>query len=306
MYFRRINSLYFVFCFLALAVSNGFCKSQDFGKVWINTVKAAKNVYMLTGSGGNIGICTGDDGVFLVDDQFAPLTKKVKAAIGKISDKDIRFLINTHWHFDHVGGNENIGKAGTVIIAHENVRKRMTTEQFIEFFQKTIPAYPRAALPVITFTRDISFHVNEEEIQVFHVNNAHTDGDAIVYFRNANVIHTGDIYFAGIYPFIDTGSHGSINGVIDAAKHILSMINADTKVIPGHGPLSNKAELSAYVDMLATLRDKINKYVSEGKSLQEVQAAKPTREYDEKWGRGFLNPDQFTRIVYEDLSRSRK
>lgn len=306
MYYGRISKLYFAFCILFFTVSTALGQDQEFDKVQIKIVKAADNVHMLMGSGGNIGVCTGDDGVFLVDDQFAPLTEKIKAAIGKISNKDICFLINTHWHFDHVGGNENMGEAGAVIIAHENARNRMSTDQFIDFFQKQIPASPKIALPIITFTQDLTFHLNENEIHVFHVKNAHTDGDAIVYFKNSNVIHTGDIYFAGLYPFIDTGSHGSVNGVIDAAKYVLSIINDDTKVIPGHGHLSNKAELGGYVDMLISLRDKVNNHISEGKTLKEIQAAKPTQEFDEKWGHGFLSPDQFVQILYNDLSRNKK
>ncbi|MFQ5965209.1 MAG: MBL fold metallo-hydrolase [Candidatus Scalinduaceae bacterium] len=304
MYYGRIVISYFVL--LLLTVSVVFGQDQDFDKVQIKIVKAAGNVHMLLGSGGNIGVCTGDDDVFLVDDQFAPLTEKIKAAIGEISDKDIRFVINTHWHFDHVGGNENMGEMGSVIVAHENVRNRMSTDQFIEFFQKKIPASSKIALPIITFTRDIKFHLNEEEIHVFHVNNAHTDGDAIVYFRNSNVIHTGDVYFAGIYPFIDTSSHGSVSGVINAAKNVLSIINDDTKVIPGHGPLSNKAELTGYIDMLISLRDKVSKHISEGKTLKEIQASKPTQGFDEKWGHGFLTPDQFVQILYKDLYRYQK
>lgn len=306
MNYARINISYFLLCILLFSVKVAFGQDQEFDKVQIETVKVAENVHMLLGSGGNIGVCTGDDGVFLVDDQFAPLTEKIKAAIGKISNKDVRFVINTHWHFDHVGGNENMGETGAVIIAHENVRNRMSTDQFIDFFQKQIPASPKIALPIITFTQDITFHLNKDEIHVFHVKNAHTDGDAIVYFRNSNVIHTGDIYFAGLYPFIDTGSHGSVNGTIDAARYVLSIINDDTKVIPGHGHLSNKAELSGYVDMLINLRNKISKHISEGKTLKEIQAAKPTQEHDDKWGHGFLSPDQFVRILYIDLSRNKK
>jgi len=287
-----------------LSVSSAI--GQDYDKVQIKTVKTSGNVYMLMGSGGNLGVLVGDDGVFLVDDQFAPLTKKIKDAIGKISDKEIRFLINTHWHFDHVGGNENLGETGSVIIAHENVRKRMSTDQFIEFFQKKVPASPKVALPIITFTQDLMFHLNGEDIHVFHVNNAHTDGDSIVYFRNSNVIHTGDIYFAGIYPFIDTSSHGSVNGVIDAAQHILSIIDDNTKVIPGHGSLSNKAELSAYVDMLISMRAKITKQISDGKTLEEIQKTKPAQKFDEKWGHGMLTSDKFVQILYTDLSVNRK
>lgn len=302
---RKIIS-YGVLYLLLFTVSSAFGQDKDFDKVQIKTVKLSENVYMLLGSGGNIGVYAGEDGVFLVDDQFAPLTKKIKAAIGKISDKKIRFVINTHWHFDHVGGNENLGEMGSVILAHENVRKRMSTDQFIEFFQKKIPASPKVALPIITFTKDLMFHLNGENIHVFHVNNAHTDGDAIVYFRNSNVIHTGDIYFAGLYPFIDTSAHGSVNGVIDAAQYVLSIINDDTKVIPGHGPLSNKAELRAYVDMLISVRAKISKQISDGKTIEEIQRTKPTQAFDKKWGHGMLTPDQFVQILYKDLSMNQK
>jgi glyoxylase-like metal-dependent hydrolase (beta-lactamase superfamily II) len=182
----------------------------------------------------------------------------------------------------------------------------MSTDQFIEFFQKKIPASPKVALPIITFTKDLMFHLNGENIHVFHVNNAHTDGDAIVYFRNSNVIHTGDIYFAGLYPFIDTSAHGSVNGVIDAAQYVLSIINDDTKVIPGHGPLSNKAELRAYVDMLISVRAKISKQISDGKTIEEIQRTKPTQAFDKKWGHGMLTPDQFVQILYKDLSMNQK
>lgn len=306
MNYRRKIISYVVLYLLLFTVSSAFCQDKDFDKVQIKTVKLSENVYMLLGSGGNIGVYAGEDGVFLVDDQFAPLTKKIKAAIGKISDKKIRFVINTHWHFDHVGGNENLGEMGSVIIAHENVRKRMSTDQFIEFFQKKIPASPKVALPIITFTKDLMFHLNGENIHVFHVNNAHTDGDAIVYFRNSNVIHTGDIYFAGLYPFIDTSAHGSVNGVIDAAQYVLSIINDDTKVIPGHGPLSNKAELRAYVDMLISVRAKISKQISDGKTIEEIQRTKPTQAFDKKWGHGMLTPDQFVQILYKNLSMNQK
>ena len=258
---------------------------------------------MLQGAGGNIGVCVGDDGVFIIDDQFAPLTAKIKFAIAKLSSKKVRFVINTHWHCDHVGGNENMGEAGAVIVAHQNVRKRMSTDQFMEFFNKKVPSAPKSALPVITFTQDLTFHLNDEETRIFHVKEAHTDGDAVVFFEKSNVIHTGDIYFSGMYPFIDKSSHGSVDGVIKAARHILDIINDDTKVIPGHGPLSNKAELAVYVEMLVSLRAKMSAYISKGKTLEEIKAIGPSKDFDPKWGGGFLSPDKFTQILYEDLSK---
>ena len=298
--FRRI---FFILLFMASTAS---AQDWDFDKVKIETIKAAGCAHMLKGAGGNIGVCAGDDGVFLIDDQFAPLTEKIRAAIAKISDKNIRFLINTHWHFDHVGGNESIGESGAVIVAHENVRNRMSSDQFIGFFQKNVPAAPESALPIITFSRDLTFHLNGEEIHVFHVKNAHTDGDAIVYFKNANVIHTGDIYFEGIYPFIDTSSRGTVDGVIKAVERILDIIDDDTKVIPGHGPMSNKAGLADYLYMLVNLKEAVVKQIQKGKTIEEIQSSQAAREFDEKLGHGFLTSDQFLAILYEDLEKKAK
>ncbi len=279
-------------------------KAEGLDKVEIVTQQVTENIYMLQGQGGNLGVSVGDDGVFLVDDQFAPLTEKIKAAISKISSQDIRFVINTHYHFDHVGGNENLGTAGAAIVAHKNVRQRMSTEQLITFFNKTIPPYPQKALPVITFSEDINFHLNDEDIHVVHVKDAHTDGDAVVFFRKANVVHTGDIYFAGIYPFIDTSSSGSIKGVIAAVHSVLKIINDQTRVIPGHGPLSNKKELARYVKMLETLESRVSSSIAQGKSLEEIQQMQPSKEFDQEWGDGFLPPHKFVQILFEDLSKN--
>ncbi|MBW1852266.1 MAG: MBL fold metallo-hydrolase [Deltaproteobacteria bacterium] len=300
--YRITVFLFFIFSFVFNS-SAVYC--QDFEKVEITAEKVAGNVFMLQGKGGNIGACVGDDAVFLVDDQFAPLTEKIKFAISKISNKKIRFVINTHWHYDHVGGNENLGDAGAAIVAHENVRYRMSTDQVIAFFNAEVPASPKAALPIITFSRDIRFYLNGEEIHIFHEKNAHTDGDAVVFFKKSNVIHTGDIYFSGIYPFIDLSSHGSIDGIISAAKHILSIINENTKIIPGHGPMSNKSEFTVYIEMLETLRNRVREHISNGKTLKEIHGLRPSKEFDAVWGDGFLTPDKFVQILYEDLSRSK-
>ncbi len=299
---QMMCKLIVVLCVVSMA-SVGYAQQRDFDKVRIETIPIHDGIAMLVGSGGNLGVSAGADGVFLIDDQFAPLTEKIKAAIAEISDKPVRFVINTHWHSDHVGGNENFGEAGAVIVAHENVRKRMSVEQVMKVFNTTIPASPKVALPVITFTRDVTFHLNGDDMHVFHVNNAHTDGDAVVQFRKANVIHTGDLYFAGIYPFIDSESGGSINGVIDAVTNLLPLLDENTKIIPGHGPLSNKAELTTYLEILTTVRDRISQLIQEGKTQEEVVAAKPTADLDETWGKGFLSPEQFVGLVYLDLSR---
>jgi glyoxylase-like metal-dependent hydrolase (beta-lactamase superfamily II) len=276
--------------------------AQEFDKVEIKTHKLTDSIYMLEGAGGNIGVCIGQDGVFLIDDQYAPLTEKIKAAIAELTDKPVKFLINTHWHGDHVGGNEKLGEAGAVIVAHENVRKRMSTEQVMKIFNRTIPPSPKAALPVITFTRDLKFYFNGEEIEVTHAAHAHTDGDAIIYFKNSNVVHTGDVYFNGMYPFIDAGSHGSINGVVDATIQLHTIINKDTKIIPGHGPLSDADAFQKYSTMLMTIRDRVKEHIAAGRSLEEMLAMRPSKDYDEMWGKGFMTPDQFLSIAYQTLA----
>jgi len=267
-------------------------------KIKITTINVNNGVYMLMGQGGNIGLSVGKDGVFMIDDQFAPLSAKIKAAISKISKKPLKFVINTHWHFDHTGGNENFGKDGAIIVSHNNVRKRMSKEGFIKAFNKTIPASPKVALPIITFNDEINFYFNNEEIEVLHQENAHTDGDSIIFFKSSNVVHTGDIYFNGFYPFIDSSSEGSMNGIITSVNYILSRINDETKIIPGHGKLSNKKELISYRDTLIILRDRMQALIKEGKSIEEIIAMKPNADLDETWGKGFLNPETFLKILY--------
>ncbi len=271
--------------------------------VQIQATAVSGGVYMLTGRGGNLGLSVGDDGAFLIDDQFAPLTDKIVAAIAGITDKPIKFVVNTHWHRDHTGGNENMGKAGAIIVAHENVRNRMSVDQFTEVFNDTTPASPPGALPVITFTDAVNFHWNGQDILVFHIAPAHTDGDAIIHFKKANVVHMGDTYFNGMYPYIDTSAGGSVDGLIAGVNQVLAIINDDTKIIPGHGPLSNKSELREYRRVLETLRDRIAKLVAEGKSKEEVIAAKPTEDHDAKWGGGFMRPDVWVGILYTSLSK---
>jgi len=264
----------------------------------------AGKIYMLEGQGGNLGVSIGEDGVFLIDDQYAPLTEKIVAAIAKLSDKPIRFVLNTHWHGDHTGGNENLGKAGTLIVAHDNVRVRMSSEQFIAAFNSKTPPSPKDALPVVTFNDAVTFHFNGDEIHAFHVAPAHTDGDSIVHFRKADVLHMGDVFFNTIYPFIDTGAGGSIDGMIAAVERTLPLIDEKAKLIPGHGPVGDKASLTAYLEMLRGVRDAIAPLVAAGKSVEEVVAAKPTAPFDEKWGQGFLNADVFTKIVYEGFANN--
>src|SRR5207302_3005917 len=248
---------------------------QNFDTIQITTVKAGEGVYMLMGSGGNIGVSAGPDGVILVDDQFAPLSDKIKAAVARLGGP-IRFLLNTHWHGDHTGGNENFAKTGVVIVAHENVRHRLSVEQFIAAFNQHVPASPAGAWPIVTFTDAVNFYLNGDSINAFHVPPAHTDGDVIIRFRRANVIHMGDTFFNGRYPLIDLSSGGSVEGMIGAADRILGLVDANTKIIPGHGPLGDRTALQAYRTMLVTVRDRIKRAVTAGHTLEQVQDAKPT------------------------------
>jgi glyoxylase-like metal-dependent hydrolase (beta-lactamase superfamily II) len=298
--------LYVVPLFVVIFLLAGsYSEGQDFSSVRVETTKVSANVYMLTGAGGNIGISAGKDCVFMIDASYAPLTGKIKSAIGTFSSKPIRFVMTTHWHQDHTSGNENLAREGTIMVAHENVRKRLGSEQFMEFFNRKIPAIPESALPIITFSRDISFHLNEDDILFFHVAPSHTDGDAIIHFRRSGVIHTGDLYFNGLYPFIDLSAGGSVDGVITAIKQIIDLCDSNTKVIPGHGPLSDKAGLEAYLKMLVVIRDKIDSEIKTGKTLDEVIASKPTRDFDPTWGKGLLKPEQFVKIVYGSLLMKR-
>jgi len=288
-----------------LLLAGSYSEGQDFSSVRVAATKVSGNVYMLTGAGGNIGISAGKDCVFMIDASYASLTGKIKTAIGTFSSEPIRFVVTTHWHQDHTSGNDNLAREGAMMVAHENVRKRLGSEQFMEFFNAKVPAMPESALPVITFSRDISFHLNEDDILIFHVAPAHTDGDAIVHFRRSGVIHTGDLYFNGLYPFIDLSAGGSVDGVIAAIKQSIDLCDSNTKVIPGHGPLSDKAGLEAYLKMLVVIRDKIDSEIKAGKTLDEVIAIKPTRDFDPIWGKGFLKPEQFVKIVYGSLLMKR-
>lgn len=295
-----------VFVFILLFGGTGaHCATQDFTDVQIQTVKVTENIFMLAGGGGNIGISVGKDGVFMIDASYAPLADKIKAAIAAVSDKPIRFLIITHWHQDHTGGNHSIAGTGAVLVAHENVRKRLSAEQFIEFLKKTIPPAPESALPIITFKRDMTFHLNGDEIYIFHIDRVHTDGDAIVQFKKSNVIHMGDMYFNGMYPFIDVAAAGSINGMIKAVQRLLTLCNGNTQIIPGHGPLSDRAGLEKYLKMMVYVRDRIAREIKAGNTLDQVIASRPTRDFDPVWGKGFLKPEQFVAIVYDSLMKEK-
>ena len=275
--------------------------AQDFSQVQIKTTPLRENTYLLTGAGGNMVASTGPDGTFLVDDQYAPLSARISEALGKIGRLPVRFIINTHWHFDHTGGNEAFGQSGSVILAHDNVRQRMSTEQFIAAFDRKIPASPQGALPVITFTQGVTLHLNGDTIEVVHVANAHTDGDALVRFRKANVLHMGDTMFNGGYPFIDLSSGGSIDGLLAAHARALELADGQTIIIPGHGAQTDRATLVAYRGMLQQARDRIAALKAQGKTRDEVVAAAPTAEWDATFGTGFIKPAQFIGFVYDSV-----
>lgn len=307
MHFKGLSYFAFSGCAALAALPAAAARAQqpDVSKAPVGLIRLTEGVLMLIGAGGNIGVSIGEDGIFLVDDQYAPLTPKILAVLDSIDKRSVRFVLNTHWHGDHTGGNENMGKAGALIVAHDNVRKRMSVEQFIKAFGDTVPPSPKGGLPVVTFTEAVTFHLNDDEIHAFHVDPAHTDGDAVVWFRKSNVIHMGDLYFNGLYPFIDLSSGGSVQGMITAVDRVSAMINDNTRVIPGHGPLSNRAELKAYAEMLTGIRDRVRKSIVAKKTLQQTLAAKPSEQWDEKWGKGFMKPDNFVETVYESLVAER-
>ena len=275
--------------------------AQDFSKVEIDTTPLRGGTYMLTGAGGNMVASTGEDGTFLIDDQYAPLNQKISQALGQIGPLPLRFVINTHWHGDHTGGNEAFGNAGAVIIAHANVRKRMSSEQFIAALGSKVAASPKAALPVVTFTRDIALHLNGNRVDVVHVAAAHTDGDALVKFDSANVLHMGDTWFNGGYPFIDVSSGGSIDGLLGALDRGLELSDGQTQIVPGHGKLGDRAALHAYRDMLQVARERIAALKAAGAARDAVIAGKPTAEWDEAFGKGFIKAPQFIGFVYDSL-----
>jgi len=271
----------------------------NYDTVQVRTTPLARGVYMLQGAGGNIGLSVGDDAAFVVDDQFAPLTPKILAAIAAVTNKPVRFVVNTHWHFDHTGGNENLGKTGAVIIAHENVRKRMSTEQFIQALNRREPAAPKGALPIVTFTEAVTFHINGDSLIATKMPPAHTDGDAVVHFVKANVVHMGDVFHNAGLPFVDRSSGGSINGVISTADMVLGIANAETKIIPGHGPLADRARLKAWRDALFASRDRVRAEIAAGKTVDQVLAANITAAYAKDWPGGH---ERFVRTLYEELS----
>ena len=292
---------------LLAAACSPAAAQQNLDKVEIKVERVAPGVAVLFGAGGNIGVSHGADGNVLIDDQFAPLVPKIAAAVRSLDPDPIAFLINTHWHFDHTGGNEALGKAGTVIVAQDNVRRRLAVDTVSPRFG-TIKAVGKTGLPVITFTRDISFHLNGDRLQVVHVPHAHTDGDSLVYWTGANVLHMGDVFFhRASFPFIDRESGGSIDGVIAAVRRGLALVRPGGKVIPGHGPVATRAELQAYHDMLVDIRARVAAQLRLGRSKAAVIASRPAAAYAGRVASdGFIKPDDFVGGIYDELRSARR
>ena len=276
--------------------------AQDFSKVELQTTALADNLYVIAGGGGNVAVSVGEDGVLLVDDSYTELKDKLDSAVKAITKAPIRMVINTHWHFDHVGGNQALATAGAIIVAHDSVRKRMSEDQHLAGIDRHIPASPVKALPLITFADGLTLHWNGDEVRVMHLPPAHTDGDSMVYFASANVLHVGDVWFNGMYPFIDINAGGSLAGIVAAGDRALAQANEQTKIIPGHGAVSNSAELKRYRDVLATIDERVRTLAASGKSREEIIAAKPSQQFDEQWS-GSWRPDTWIGIVYDGMSK---
>lgn len=286
-----------VFIFITFVTVNFYAQTQE---VKITVTKVTENVYMIVGQGGNIGLFVGEDGVFMIDDQFAPLTPKVLAAIKTVTNKPVNYLINTHWHGDHTGGNLNMAKEGAIIVSHENVRKRMSMEQVVRGQKRK--GSPAKALPVITFTEDLMYYFNGDEVLISHIHDSHTDGDALIYFTKNNVLHMGDAYFEGKFPYIDTNSGGTIDGYIGGIQKAIMLSDDATKIIPGHGNISNKAALKPYLTMLKTLRSRVQVEINKGKSLKEVVANKKITAVYQSFS-GWITEERIKTAIYTSLKK---
>lgn len=287
----------FFLTFLLLATP--LLAQQDFSKTEIKVQKVAGTVYMLTGSGGNIGISAGEDGIVIIDDEFAPLAPKIKEALKGISDKPIRFILNTHYHGDHTGGNEVFGKDAP-IIAHDNVRKRLASGSTAR--GRSTPPAPKVALPIITFNDRSTLHLNGEEIRAIHMPHGHTDGDSVIEFPNSKVVHMGDDFFNGNYPFVDVENGGSVKGLIANVDAVVARIGDDYKVIPGHGALSDRAGLRAFGDMLKGTWNVVEEGVKTGKTLDQLKKEDVLKPW-ESWGKGFIKPDAWLELLFNEVTK---
>lgn len=289
-----INYKLAILFFLSSLIHLPICKAEY--KITVTSI--SKNIYMLSGIGGNIGVLTGEDGTFIIDDKFAPMTDTVLKSIISIGGDSPKFIINTHYHDDHTGGNENMGKKGSIIIAQYNVRKRLISGAYSETFKHKTPPYPTVALPLITYSNKLQFHINGETIDIIHTPSAHTDGDSFIHFKDSNVIHTGDLLFNGYYPNIDASAGGSMRGIIKAIDQIIAIADENSKIIPGHGPLADKKDLLVYRDMLSITYRKLLKLKNSGVSAEDAIKQKPLEQFDTEWSDGVFSTDRWIKIIY--------
>jgi len=282
---KRCSKLLSVLSFFALFLAHSAQAQRDFSSVEVTAHHVSGTYYYLAGAGGNIGVSVGEDGVIMIDDQFAPLTDKILAAIRGLSDGEIRFVINTHVHPDHTGGNENLGKMGLIILARDEVRVRLSA------------SLPEVALPVLTFSDTMTLHMNGEEVYIFKVPPAHTDGDTYIYFKDSDVIHAGDVFRTTAFPYIDRENGGTLQGTIDGLGLLVGASGPNTKIVPGHGEVSTRADVMAFRDMTIELSDQIAEMMERGMSYDQIAAANPTRAYNDRYG----DPERFLRAVYAEL-----
>ena len=291
----KLRFVFLLGWFLSLMISGQSLAQED---VKITAKALNGGVIMLMGKGGNIGVFSGDDGTFMIDDQFAPLTSKILAAIKSAGGEAPRFIINTHFHGDHTGGNENLGKRGALIVSHENVRERLAADSIIKAFGMRMKASPGVALPVVTFSKDVSFHINGDTLRAIHSPFAHTDGDSFIQFEKANVIHAGDLFFNGFYPFIDADHGGTLKGMIAGADRMLALADSNTQIIPGHGPLANKIQLEKYRNMMQTAYKRLRALKDQGKTAKEAVAANPLADLEPVWGKGIFSGEKWIHVIY--------
>jgi cyclase len=291
----------FIFALLVISLFETGGYAQDFSKVEIKATKVSGNVYMLEGSGGNIGVSVGQDGILIVDDQFAPLAEKIKAALKTLGEGKLKFVLNTHYHGDHTGGNVVFGPDAP-IIAQTNVRKRLSEEQKSRFFNRTTPPSPKEALPVITFDQAVSVFFNGEEIKVIHFPHGHTDGDSVIFFTGSNVVHMGDDFFAGRFPVVDLEAGGDVEGLAKNVGEIISKLPAGVKIIPGHGPLSDVEGLKQFHRMLVETTDVVRNKMKASKTLEQIKAEGLPEEW-KSWGTGYIKTDIWLQLIHNSLSK---
>jgi len=292
-------------CAVAMVAASAAAQRGDLSKVEVKAQKVADGIYMLTGAGGNIGVSVGEDGIVIVDDQYAPLAPKILAALKGISDKPVRFILNTHYHGDHTGGNQDFAKTGSIIIAHENVRKLLAEGTTIERFKMVTPPASKEALPVITFDQSATVHLNGEDIRALHFPNGHTDGDSIIFFPKANVVHMGDDFVTYGFPVVDVEHGGSVSGMLAGDEKVLSMVPADAKFIPGHGALCTADDVRKFLSMIKETRAIVADGLRKKMTPEQMKQQKVLAKYEEQYGKGFLKTDDWIDTLIADLTQKK-